>query len=84
MKMYYVGVNTGAGVAQIVKEDTRNFASPENPNGVRYATLFNNQYYSLMYQDGSKKRCMQYIKKNYPDLKIWDCSEYYNSDLYRR
>ena len=74
---YYVGVNTGAGVVQIVKVRDRDMASPENPYGIRYATMFADPYYSLMYMSTSKKRCMQYIKENYSDFEIYDCSSYW-------
>lgn len=83
MRMYYVGVNTAAGAVNIVKEVTKNLASPENPNGMRYARMFVNNHYSLMYQDTSKKRCMQYIKKNYPGFQIYDDTEY-NVSCFRR
>ena len=84
MKMYYVGVNMGAGTVNIVKEDTKNLASPENPSGIRYARMFYNQYYSMMYMDTSKKRCMQYIKKNYPDFDVYDDTEYNISSYCKR
>ena len=73
MKMYLVGVNHGAGQVKLVRYETKDAWSNQNPNGLRYASMLGG-YFNLEMEDTVKKDCMRFIKQNYPDFYLMDYS----------
>lgn len=78
MKKYAVGVNHAAAQVKLIAYESRSLWSNQNPNGLRYIDMLGN-FFNMEYEDTAKKRCMLFIKQNYPDFFFMDGS----TNMYR-